>query len=121
VQARGVSVDRKLRTISGASLDVLEDQGMGLTSDVIAACDWIVKNKAKYNIKVANFSIQSSAPADTAAWQKEALKDPNWDAPTRKSKAWNSASWDSASWDSASWGSASWGSATMADVTPDSP
>ena len=45
------------------SLDVLDDQGMGLTSDVIAACDWIVKHKAKYNIQVANFSLQSAAPA----------------------------------------------------------
>jgi serine protease AprX len=45
------------------SIDVLDDQGMGLTSDVIAACDWIVQNKAKYNIKVANFSLQSAAPA----------------------------------------------------------
>jgi serine protease AprX len=45
------------------SIDVLDDQGMGLTSDVIAACDWIVQNKAKYDIKVANFSLQSSAPA----------------------------------------------------------
>jgi serine protease AprX len=45
------------------SIDVLDDQGMGLTSDVIAACDWIVQNKAKYNIRVANFSLQSSAPA----------------------------------------------------------
>jgi serine protease AprX len=45
------------------SIDVLDDQGMGLTSDVIAATDWIVQNKAKYNIKVANFSLQSSAPA----------------------------------------------------------
>jgi serine protease AprX len=45
------------------SIDVLDNQGMGLTSDVIAATDWIVQNKAKYNIKVANFSLQSSAPA----------------------------------------------------------
>jgi serine protease AprX len=45
------------------SLDVLDDQGMGLTSDVIAACDWIVQNRVKYNIRVANFSLQSSAPA----------------------------------------------------------
>jgi serine protease AprX len=45
------------------SIDVLDDQGMGLTSDVIAACDWIVRNKAKYDIKVANFSLQSTAPA----------------------------------------------------------
>jgi serine protease AprX len=45
------------------SLDVLDDQGMGLTSDVIAACGWIVQHQAQYNIKVANFSLQSSAPA----------------------------------------------------------
>jgi serine protease AprX len=45
------------------SIDVLDDQGMGLTSDVIAACDWIVQHKAQYNIQVANFSLQSSAPA----------------------------------------------------------
>jgi serine protease AprX len=45
------------------SIDVLDDQGMGLTSDVIAACDWIVRNKTKYDIKVANFSLQSTAPA----------------------------------------------------------
>jgi serine protease AprX len=45
------------------SIDVLDDQGMGLTSDVIAACDWIVQHKAQDNIKVANFSLQSSAPA----------------------------------------------------------
>jgi serine protease AprX len=45
------------------SIDVLDDQGMGLTSDVIAACDWIVAHKAQDNIRVANFSLQSSAPA----------------------------------------------------------
>jgi serine protease AprX len=45
------------------SIDVLDDQGMGLTSDVIAACDWIVQHRDQYNIKVANFSVQSSAPA----------------------------------------------------------
>jgi serine protease AprX len=45
------------------SIDVLDDQGMGLTSDVIAACDWIIQNKAKYDIKVANFSVRSTAPA----------------------------------------------------------
>jgi serine protease AprX len=45
------------------SLDVLDDQGMGLTSDVIAATDWIIQHKAQYNIGVANFSLQSSAAA----------------------------------------------------------
>ncbi len=45
------------------SLDVLDDQGAGLTSDVIAACDWIVQHKGQYDIKVANLSLQSTAPA----------------------------------------------------------
>jgi serine protease AprX len=45
------------------SLDVMDDQGMALTSDVIAAADWIVQNKSAYNIRVANFSLHSTAPA----------------------------------------------------------
>jgi serine protease AprX len=45
------------------SIDVLNDQGMALTSDVIAACDWIVAHKTQYNIGVANFSLHSTAPA----------------------------------------------------------
>jgi serine protease AprX len=43
------------------SLDVLNDSGAGLTSDVIAACDWILQNKASYNIRVANFSLNGGA------------------------------------------------------------
>ena len=39
------------------SLDVMDDSGMAMTSDVIAAADWILKNKAAYNIRVANFSL----------------------------------------------------------------
>jgi serine protease AprX len=42
------------------SLDVMDDQGMARTSDVIAAADWILTNKAKYGIRVANFSLHSS-------------------------------------------------------------
>ncbi|MEO8289754.1 MAG: S8 family serine peptidase [Gaiellaceae bacterium] len=42
------------------SIDVMDDSGMALTSDVIAAADWILANKARYNIRVANFSLQSS-------------------------------------------------------------
>jgi len=38
----------------------MDDQGMARTSDVIAACDWILANKAQYGIKVANFSLHSS-------------------------------------------------------------
>jgi serine protease AprX len=48
------------------SLDVMDDNGMALTSDVIAAADWILANKATYNIRVANFSLQSSTPATFA-------------------------------------------------------
>jgi serine protease AprX len=43
------------------SLDVMDDSGMARTSDVIAACDWILANKATYNIRVANFSLHSGA------------------------------------------------------------
>jgi len=42
------------------SLDVMDDQGMAKTSDVIAAADWILANKGKYGIRVANFSLHSS-------------------------------------------------------------
>jgi serine protease AprX len=45
------------------SLDVLDDQGIALTSDVIAAADWIYANKSAYNIRVANFSLHSTVPA----------------------------------------------------------
>ena len=42
------------------SIDVMDDQGMARTSDVIVAADWILANKAQYGIKVANFSLHSS-------------------------------------------------------------
>ncbi|HLY93510.1 MAG TPA: S8 family serine peptidase, partial [Gaiellaceae bacterium] len=45
------------------SLDVMDNNGMARTSDVIAAADWIIQNKAAYNIRVANFSLHASAPA----------------------------------------------------------
>jgi serine protease AprX len=48
------------------SLDVMNDEGMALTSDVIAATDWILQNKTAYNIRVANFSLQGSQPASLA-------------------------------------------------------
>jgi serine protease AprX len=43
------------------SLDVMDDKGMAKTSDVIAAADWILANKSKYGIRVANFSLHSSS------------------------------------------------------------
>ena len=36
---------------------VLGDTGVGLTSDVIAGIDWVIANKAKYNIRVINLSL----------------------------------------------------------------
>jgi serine protease AprX len=48
------------------SLDVMNDAGMALTSDVIAAADWILQNRAAYNIRVANFSLQGTQPASLA-------------------------------------------------------
>ena len=41
------------------SLDVMNDQGQATVGDVVKAADWILANKAKYNIKVANFSLHS--------------------------------------------------------------
>src|SRR5205085_2119345 len=32
------------------SIDVMDDSGMGLTSDIINACQWILDHKAQYNI-----------------------------------------------------------------------
>ncbi len=41
------------------SLDVMDDRGMAYVSDVIKAADWIMQNKAAYNIRVANFSLHA--------------------------------------------------------------
>ena len=54
----GVAPNAKL-----VSIDVVDDTGMGMSSDVIAAADWILANKATYNIRVANFSLHSSQPS----------------------------------------------------------
>jgi serine protease AprX len=45
------------------SIDVVGDNGESWTSDLIRACDWILQNKGTYNIRVANFSLQSSVPS----------------------------------------------------------
>jgi serine protease AprX len=45
------------------SLDVLDDTGSGVESDVLSACDWIYRNKDKYNIRVANFSLLAGSNA----------------------------------------------------------
>jgi serine protease AprX len=42
-------------------IDVMDDSGKALTSDVIAACDYILQNKNALNIRVANFSLHSAS------------------------------------------------------------
>jgi serine protease AprX len=39
------------------SLKVLDDRGRGVISNVIAALDWVVANKASYNVRVVNLSV----------------------------------------------------------------
>jgi serine protease AprX len=45
------------------SLDVMDDQGMALTSDVVAAADWIYQHKDETGIRVANFSLNGTVPS----------------------------------------------------------
>jgi serine protease AprX len=45
------------------SIDVMNAEGMAYTSDVIAACDVILREKDAYNIRVANFSLHSVNPS----------------------------------------------------------
>ena len=42
-------------------IDVMDDSGTALTSDVISACGYILQNKDALNIRVANFSLHSGA------------------------------------------------------------
>jgi serine protease AprX len=44
------------------SIDVMDDNGMAMTRDVIGAADWIMANKDKYGIRVVNFSLHSTQP-----------------------------------------------------------
>ncbi len=46
------------------SLDVMDDNGMARTSDVIAAAEWIFLNREARNIRVANFSLHSTGPSN---------------------------------------------------------
>ena len=39
------------------SVDVLNDEGMGYTSDIVAGLEWIVQHKDQYGIRVANLSL----------------------------------------------------------------
>ena len=45
------------------SVKVMNDDGESTVADIVAACDWILQNKAQYNIRVANFSLHGGNPA----------------------------------------------------------
>ena len=45
------------------AIDVVDDNGKAMTSDVIAAADWILNNKDRYAIRVANFSLHAARPS----------------------------------------------------------
>ena len=42
-------------------VDVIDDAGMAYVSDVIAGIDWVIANKGRYNIRVANLSFSATA------------------------------------------------------------
>jgi serine protease AprX len=46
------------------SVDVMDDNGVARTSDVIAGCQWVLANKAKYNIRIANLSLHSGTQSN---------------------------------------------------------
>ncbi len=45
-------------------VDVMDDSGQALTSDVIAGAEWIYQHKDELNIRVANFSLHSARPSN---------------------------------------------------------
>ena len=60
----GVGYAGAAPTAKIAAIDVMDDNGVAKTSDVIRACQWILDNKGKFNIRVANFSLHSSSPSN---------------------------------------------------------
>lgn len=54
----GIAPEAKL-----LSIDVMDDTGKANTSDVIAACEWLLVNGAQYNVRVVNMSLHTTAPA----------------------------------------------------------
>jgi len=53
---RGIAYNAKI-----INLRVLDGGGSGKTADLLAAMDWVLANKATYNIRVANMSVGTPA------------------------------------------------------------
>ena len=52
------------------SVDVLNDDGMGYTSDIIAGVDWVLQHKDQYGIRVVNLSLTG---ADNSSFMYDPL------------------------------------------------
>lgn len=48
--------------VNFVNVKVSDDQGRGMTSDVVAGLQWVYEHKDEYNIRVVNVSINSSVP-----------------------------------------------------------
>ena len=60
------------------SLDVMNDQGQATVADVIKAADFILANKTKYNIKVANFSLHAVNKASIERFGQGSKRGGHW-------------------------------------------
>jgi len=57
---------------------VSDSHGQSLTSNVIAGLQWVVNNKAAYNIRVVNLSLVSSSPESYKTSQLDAAVEMAW-------------------------------------------
>src|SRR5204862_1029220 len=55
----GVAPEAKL-----VCVQIADDQGMTLISDLLQGLQWVEQNRAAYNIKVVNLSINGALPED---------------------------------------------------------
>ena len=46
-------------------LKVLDANGQGTISNIIAALDWVLANRTQYNIRVVNLSVGAASPNRT--------------------------------------------------------
>ncbi len=110
------------------SVDVLNDAGMGYTSDVIAGVDWVLQHKDEYGIRVVNLSLTGSDnssfmydPLDKAVERLwfggvvVAAVGNNWSSSNWSSSTWSSSNWSSSNWSSSNWSSSSWSTGSDVD------
>jgi len=64
IAGNGISSDGRYPGIAPKAnlidVKVMDDQGIGTTSDVVAGLQWIMENKDQYNIRIVNLSLNST-------------------------------------------------------------